>query len=300
MAKLGFLGLGIMGYPMARNLLKKGHEVAVWSFTSSKTAALQAEAGAVPCATPREVAAQSDVIFLCVGDTAMAQDVILGKDGLIEGAASGSTIVDTSTILPSASIAIANKLAEKNIQFLGAPVTGSKPGAEGGTLTFMVGGDKAVYESVKPYMEAMGSNFYYCGEQGAGLHAKLSQNLILSNLLQAFNEGMILCAKAGVDPEMMLDILNNSAARSGLVAFKAPYVFARNFETNFSIKWMHKDVGLMLQSGDEQGVPLPLTGLTQQLLKAAIAEGYGDEDICASIKVLERITGVEVKKSEKQ
>ena len=110
---------------------------------------------------------------------------------------------------------------------------------------------------------------------------------------------MILCSKAGVDPELMLDILNNSAARSGLVAFKAPYVFARNFETNFSIKWMHKDVGLMLQSGDELGVPLPLTGLTQQLLKAAVAEGYGDEDICASIKVLERIAGVEVKKSEK-
>ncbi len=299
MAKLGFLGLGIMGYPMARNLLKKGHEVAVWSFTSSKAKALQAEAGAVPCATPREVAAASEVIFLCVGDTDMAETVILGKDGLIEGASAGSTIVDTSTIAPSASLAIAEALAAKGIRFLGAPVTGSKPGAEGGTLTFMVGGDKDVYESVKPYMEAMGSNFYYCGLQGAGLHAKLSQNLILSNLLQAFNEGMILCSKAGVDPELMLDILNNSAARSGLVAFKAPYVFSRNFETNFSIKWMHKDVGLMLQSGDEQGVPLPLTGLTQQLLKAAIAEGYGDEDICASIKVLERIAGVQVKKSEK-
>ncbi|MCW5965082.1 MAG: NAD(P)-dependent oxidoreductase [Bryobacterales bacterium] len=300
MAKLGFLGLGIMGYPMARNLLKKGHTVAVWSHTSAKGEALKAEAGAVPCATPREVAAQADVIFLCVGDTEMAEHVILGKDGLIEGAAPGSTIVDTSTIAPSMSVAIANALAEKSIQFLGAPVTGSKPGAEGGTLTFMVGGEQAVYEKAKPYMEAMGANFYYCGGQGAGLHAKLTQNLILSNLLQAFNEGMILCSKAGVDPELMLDILNNSAARSGLVAFKAPYVFARNFETNFSIKWMHKDVGLMLQSGDEQGVPLPLTGLTQQMLKAAIAEGYGDEDICASIKVLERIAGVEVKKSEKQ
>jgi 3-hydroxyisobutyrate dehydrogenase-like beta-hydroxyacid dehydrogenase len=299
MAKLGFLGLGIMGYPMARNLLKKGHDVAVWSKTTSKTEALRDEAGAFVCVSPREVAAHSEVTFLCVGDTAMAQDVILGKDGLIEGAATGSVIVDTSTIAPSASIAIANALQEKGIQFLGAPVTGSRPGAEGGTLTFMVGGDRAVYDRVMPFMEAMGSQFYYCGEQGAGLHAKLSQNLILSNLLQAFNEGMILCSKAGVDPELMLDILNNSAARSGLVAFKAPYVFARNFETNFSIKWMHKDVGLMLQSGDEMDVPLPLTGLTQQILKAAVAEGYGDEDICASIKVLERIAGVEVKKSEK-
>lgn len=299
MANLGFVGLGIMGYPMARNLLKHGHQVAVWSKTSEKMEALQAEAGAIPCRCPQDVAAQSDVMFLCVGDTAMAEEVILGHHGLIEGAAPGSTIVDTSTIAPSASVAIAGKLAEKGIQFLGAPVTGSKPGAEGGTLTFMVGGERHVYDNVKPYMEVMGTNFYFCGGQGAGLHAKLTQNLILSNLLQAFNEGMILCTKAGVDPEMMLDILNNSAARSGLVAFKAPYVFARNFETNFSVKWMHKDVGLMLQSGDELGVPLPLTGLTQQMLKAAVAEGYGDEDICASIKVLERIAGVEVKKSEK-
>jgi 3-hydroxyisobutyrate dehydrogenase-like beta-hydroxyacid dehydrogenase len=299
MAKLGFLGLGIMGYPMAHNLLKKGHEVAVWSHTASKAEALAAEAGAVPCATPRDVAAQSEVTFLCVGDTEMAEQVILGENGLAAGAAPGSIIVDTSTIAPSASVAIAEKLAAKEIDFLGAPVTGSKPGAEGGTLTFMVGGDKAVYEKVKPYIEAMGTQFYYCGGQGAGLHAKLTQNLILSNLLQAFNEGMVLCAKAGIDPELMLDILNNSAARSGLVAFKAPYVFARNFETNFSIKWMHKDVGLMLRSGDEQGVPLPLTGLTHQLLKAAIAKGYGEEDICASIKVLEGFAGVEVKKSAK-
>lgn len=299
MAKLGFLGLGIMGYPMARNLLKQGHEVAVWSFTASKTEALRAEAGALPCATPRAVAEASEVVFLCVGDTEMAETVILGKDGLVEGAAPGSIIVDTSTIAPSASVAIAQALEAKGIHFLGAPVTGSKPGAEGGTLTFMVGGEQQVYLRAKPYMEAMGANFYYCGGHGAGLHAKLTQNLILSNLLQAFNEGMVLCAKSGVDPQLMLDILNNSAARSGLVAFKAPYVFSRNFETNFSIKWMHKDVGLMLQSGDEQGVPLPLTALTQQMLKSAIAEGYGDEDICASIKVLERIAGVEVKKSEK-
>jgi 3-hydroxyisobutyrate dehydrogenase-like beta-hydroxyacid dehydrogenase len=298
-AKLGFLGLGIMGYPMARNLLKKGHDVAVWSKTASKKDKLRDEAGAVVCATPREVAAHAEVTFLCVGDTEMAREVILGADGLIEGAATGSVIVDTSTIAPSSSLAIAEALKAKGVHFLGAPVTGSKPGAEGGTLTFMVGGERAIYDRVMPFMEAMGSQFYYCGEQGAGLHAKLTQNLILSNLLQAFNEGMILCAKAGVDPELMLDILNNSAARSGLVAFKAPYVFARNFETNFSIKWMHKDVGLMLQSGDEMNVPLPLTGLTQQMLKAAVAEGYGDEDICASIKVLERIAGVEVKKSEK-
>lgn len=299
MAELGFLGLGIMGYPMARNLLTKGNAVAVWSHTSSKAEKLASEAGAVVCTSPEEVAAKADVIFLCVGDTAMAEEVILGENGLIQGAKPGSVIVDTSTIAPSKSVAIAEKLAAKGVDFLGAPVTGSKPGAEGGTLTFMVGGDEAVYQKVKPLMEQMGTQFYYCGGHGAGLHAKLSQNLILSNLLQAFNEGLVLCTKAGVDPELMLEILNNSAARSGLVAFKAPFVFARNFETNFSIKWMHKDVGLMLESGDLQDVPLPLTSLTHQLLKAAIAEGYGDEDICASIKVLERLGDVTVQKSKK-
>ena len=298
-ANLGFLGLGIMGYPMARNLLSKGNRVAVWSKTTAKVDRLVSDHGAVACATPAEVAAQSDITFLCVGDTKMAEEVILGDGGLIAGASAGSVIVDTSTILPSTSVAIAEKLGAKGVEFLGAPVTGSKPGAEGGTLTFMVGGDEAVYQRVKPFMEQMGTQFYYCGGQGAGLHAKLSQNLILSNLLQAFNEGMVLCTKAGIDPELMLEILNNSAARSGLVAFKAPFVFARNFETNFSIKWMHKDVGLMVESAGEQDVPVPLTGLTHQLLKAAIAEGYGEEDICASIKVLERIAGVTVQKSKK-
>jgi len=142
----------------------------------------------------------------------------------------------------------------------------------------------------------MGKQLYYCGGPGMGLHAKLTQNLILSNLLQAFNEGLVLSTKAGIDPELMLEILNNSAARSGLIAFKAPYVFARNFETNFSLKWMHKDVGLALESGKQLAVPLPLTGLTQQMFQVALARGYGDEDFCSAIKVLEAWAGVEVKR----
>jgi 3-hydroxyisobutyrate dehydrogenase/2-hydroxy-3-oxopropionate reductase len=199
-------------------------------------------------------------------------------------------------VAPSYARRAAATLAEKGAEFLDAPVTGSKPGAEGGTLTFMVGGNQAVYEKVKPFMELMGKRFYYCGGTGLGLHAKLTQNLILSNLLQAFNEGMVLATKAGVDPELMLDILDNSAAKSGLVSFKAPYVFRRDFSTNFSVRWMHKDIGLMLETGNEMDVPLPLTALTQQLFRAAIAEGVGEDDICSTIKVLERLAGVEVKK----
>jgi 3-hydroxyisobutyrate dehydrogenase-like beta-hydroxyacid dehydrogenase len=299
MAKLGFLGLGIMGYPMARNLLGAGHEVAVWSHTTAKTRQLAEEAKASPCKTPRDVAAAAEVVFLCVGDTAMSEKVTLGKDGLIEGARAGCVIVDCSTIAPSYARRAASALSAKGVHFLDAPCTGSKPGAEGGTLTFMIGGDPKIYQEVKPYLEPMGKQLYYCGGTGLGLHAKLTQNLVLSNLLEAFNEGLVLSTKAGVDPELMLDILNNSAARSGLVSFKAPFVFRRDFSTNFSVRWMHKDIGLMLETGNELGVPLPLTGLTQQIFRATIARGNGDEDICSTIKLLEELAGVEVKASKK-
>ena len=294
MAKLGFLGLGIMGYPMARNLLRAGHEVALWSHTEAKARELAAAENGVFCATPARVGEFAECTFVCVGNTTMSERVILGDAGVIEGAAPGSVVVDASTIAPARSRFIGEQLAAKGIHFLGAPCTGSKPGAEKGTLTFMVGGDRAVFERVRPYFEPMGKRLYYCGGPGLGLSAKLSQNLILSNLMQAFNEGMVLSTKAGVDPELMIEILDNSAAKSGLVSFKAPYVFDRNFETNFSTKWMHKDIGLMLETGQELNVPLPLTGLTQQLFQAALAKGYADEDMCSTIKVLEELAGVEV------
>src|SRR6202040_3218289 len=155
MAKLGFLGLGIMGGPMALRLIEAGHQVALWSFSEKKVAAL-ADKGGIACATPAEVARQSDCTFLCVGDTEMSRSVILGADGLVEGAAAKSIIVDCSTIAPSASRAIAAELAKKDVSFLDAPCTGSKAGAEGGTLTFMVGGPKVIFEKVRPYFEIMG------------------------------------------------------------------------------------------------------------------------------------------------
>lgn len=286
-----------MGYPMARNLLDAGHEVALWSHTAAKAGELAKRGKGAAYRTPAEVAEKSECVFLCVGDSSMSESVILGPDGVVQGAKPGAVVVDASTVSPSLSRRIGDKLKEKGVDFLDAPCTGSKPGAEGGTLTFMIGGDQTVYEKIKPYLEPMGKQLYYCGGPGMGLHAKLSQNLILSNILQAFNEGMVLASKAGVNPELMLDILNNSAAKSGLIAFKAPFVFRRDFSTAFSVKWMHKDIGLMLESANELQVPLPLTGLTQQMFRAAIAKGYGEEDICSTIKVLEEIAGVEVKSS---
>jgi 3-hydroxyisobutyrate dehydrogenase-like beta-hydroxyacid dehydrogenase len=295
MAKLGFLGLGLMGYPMARNLLRAGHEVALWSHNGEKARRLAGEAGGKACDTPRQVAENADFIFLCVGDTSMARETILGADGIVHGAKSGTVVADASTISPSESRRIGEALKAKGVDFLDAPCTGSTPGAEGGTLTFMVGGDQAVFDKTKPFLEAMGKRLYYCGGPGMGLQAKLSQNLILCNLAMAFNEGMVLAAKGGVDPKLMLDILDNSAAKSGLISYKAPFVFRRDFGANFSTKWMHKDIGLMLESGKELGVPLVLTGLTHQIFQSAISAGHGDEDFCSVIKVLEELAGVEVK-----
>ena len=293
MAKLGFLGLGIMGAPMARALMRAGHDVAVWSHSEGK-AALLAKEGATACASPAEVAKRSECVFLCVGNTEMSREVILGKDGLAAGKSGALTIVDCSTISPAESRKVAAELAQKGIEFLDAPCSGSKGGAESATLTFMVGGDKQVFERVKPYLEAMGKQFYYCGVSGMGLQAKLSQNLILGNLLQAFNEGFVLSTKAGVDPQMMLDIINNSAAKSGLVALKAPLIFERKFDPIFSVKWLEKDMGLMLESAAENNVPAPLTALSRELYRAAIAQGYGDDDIGGSIRVLEKLAGCEV------
>ena len=297
MAQLGFLGLGIMGYPMAQHLLAAGHEVALWSHTSSKTKELAKEGKGTACATPREVAERADYIFYCVGDTDMAREITLGKNGLLEGIRKGSITCDCSTISPATSKQIGVAFTAKGAHFLESPVTGSKPGAEKGTLTFMIGGDPAVYERAKPYMELMGKLFYYCGGPGMGLAAKLTQNLMGATIYQAFSEGMVLATKAGVKPELMLEIIENSAARSGLASFKAPFVLNRDFTPNFSTKWMHKDIGMALEAGKALQVPLPVSALTHQMLGATIARGWGDDDFCSAIRVLEELSGTVVKKS---
>jgi len=284
-----------MGYPMARNLLRAGHRVALWSNTASKAKQLAEEEKGIACDSPKQVAEQSEFVFLCVGDTKMSEEVLTGESGVIEGAVPGTVVADASTISPSASRAIGQKLASKGIHYLDAPCTGSTPGATAGTLTFMIGGAREVFDKTKPFLEIIGKQFYYCGEAGCGLEAKLTQNLILSNIMQAFNEGIVLSTKAGIAPELMLEILNNSAAKSGLISYKAPFVFKRDFTTNFSTKWMHKDIGLALDSAEEQGVPLPLTSLTRQMFQAAISEGYGELDMCSTIQVMERWAGIQVK-----
>lgn len=285
-----------MGKPMAEHLLGGGHDVAVWSHTCSKAKDLAAAHGAAQyCETPEEVGAFADCVFLCVGDSAMSEEVLTGEDGVLAGASSGTVVADCSTIGPSTARRIAGKFEAKGCHYLDSPCTGSTPGAKSGTLTFMIGGDKAVFDRTRPYFECMGKNLYYCGGLGMGLHAKLSQNLVLANMLQGFVEGMVLATKAGVPPELMFEILDNSAAKSGLIAFKAPPLFKRDFDAAFPLKWMRKDIGLMLESGRELGVPLPATGLVHELFSAGVAKGHGDEDIIAAVKLFEELAGVVVK-----
>jgi 3-hydroxyisobutyrate dehydrogenase-like beta-hydroxyacid dehydrogenase len=295
-AQLGFLGLGTMGYPMAAHLIAAGHEVALWSHSSNKVKNLAKGPNATACDTPKEVAERADFIFYCVGDSEMASRITLGPGGLLEGVRRGSVIADCSTISPAVSREIGAAFAAKGAHFLDAPCTGSKPGAEKATLTFMVGGDQAAFEKARQYFEVMGKVFYYCGAAGQGLQAKLTQNLILANIMQAFAEGMVLATKGGIEPALMLDILDNSAAKSGLISFKAPFILARDFRTNFATKWMAKDVGLALESGKALHVPLPATALTEQMLRAAVAKGWGDDDFCSTIRVLEEWSGIVVQK----
>ena len=297
MAQLGFLGLGIMGYRMAGHLLKAGHDVALWSHTGSKAQQLAKTGKGIAVATPREVAERADVIFYCVGDTAMARQITVGPGGLIEAVRKDAIICDCSSIAPEASIDLSKAFSAKGAHFLDSPVTGSTGGAEKATLTFMIGGDKAVFERAKPYMEIMGKLFYYCGPAGQGLKAKVTQNLVGASILQCFAEGLVLATKAGIAPELMIEILENSAAKSGLASYKAPFILNRDFTTNFSAKWMHKDVGFALELAKSLDLPLPTSAVTHQMLQATIAKGWGDDDFCSAIRVLEDWAKIVVKKS---
>ena len=283
-----------MGAPMAQHLLGAGHEVALWSNQAAKAKELAKQGQGTACATPKQVAERADVIFYCVGDSAMSRSVALDPDGLLAGIRPGSIVADCSTIAPEVSREIGAAFAAGGAHFLDSPCTGSRPGAEQATLTFMIGGELAAFEKAKPYFEAMGKTFYHCGASGQGLQAKLTQNLVLASIMQAFAEGMVLAAKGGIAPKLMLEILNNSAAKSGLISYKAPFILARDFHTNFATKWMAKDIGLALETAKAMDVPLPLTAITEQMLRVTIAKGMGDEDFCSLIRVVEEWAGVVV------
>lgn len=291
---LGFVGLGIMGFPMAENLLRAGHPLTVYNRTRRKADELAGQ-GAAVASSPVEVARRATVIFLCVGDSAAVSEV---AESLLESIQPGSLVVDCSTISPSVSRSIAERFRSRGAEFLDAPCTGSKTGATNATLTFMVGGDQKAFERAKPYLSAMGQKIFHVGPLGMGLQVKLTQNLIGALTCQAMVEGFVLARKAGIPPSLVLEILNASVARNPLIDGKMRLVLERKFEpAHFSLKWMYKDIDLMLESGRELNVPLPVTALVHELFGASIAAGHGEEDFASAITLLETLAGVEVSDS---
>lgn len=291
---IGFIGLGIMGQPMALNLVKAGHKVAVFNRTAGKAGELE-KAGARVASSPADAARDASFVMTIVSDSAAMEEVTLGKGGLIESIREGAILVDSSTISPVVSRKLACHVAGRHAQMLDAPVTGSKHGAEKGELTFMIGGERAALDRAMPLLQLMGKKHIYCGQNGAGLSAKLAQNVIQAAMVETFCEGFVLATKAGVKPESMFEIIQSSMARASLTDFKAPFIFKGDFTTYFPLKWMHKDLRLAMEAADAQNVVMPAAAAVKEIYGAAKAEGRGEMDYAAVVTVLEDIAGVKVR-----
>jgi 3-hydroxyisobutyrate dehydrogenase-like beta-hydroxyacid dehydrogenase len=223
------------------------------------------------------------------------EEVVLGQGGVLEAVRSGAVLIDSSTISPAASRRLAGHLAAKGAAMLDAPVTGSKHGAEKGELTFMIGGEREVLERAMPVLTVLGKRHIYCGPQGLGLSAKLAMNAILATMVEIFAEGFVMAKKAGVPPSTLLEIMQSSLARSGIIDFKAPFVFRGDFTPYFPLKLMHKDLELAMEAAYAQGTPMPATAAVKEVYGAARAQGQGDQDYVAVIRFLEGLAGVEVR-----
>ncbi len=291
---IGFIGLGIMGQPMALNLVKAGYAVTAFNRTRSKAELLE-RAGAHIAPTPAQAASQADVVLTIVSDTAAMEEIVNGKDGILATIRPGTVLIDSSTISPVASRRFAGALDARGASMLDAPVTGSKHGAEKGELTFMIGGDRNTLERVMPILKVLGKKHIYCGRQSLGLAAKLAQNAIQATMVEVFCEGFVLAAKAGVQPQTMFEIIQSSLARSNLTDFKAPFIFKGDFTPYFPLRLMRKDLELALEAAYAQNVPMPTTAAVKEVYSAAQAQGKGDLDYAAVITFLEELAGVKVR-----
>src|SRR5437868_14308177 len=288
--RVAFLGLGIMGRSMAANLVKAGHEVAVWNRTPGK----QVE-GARVAATPAEAATGAEVVWMCVSDTQAVEQVLFGAEGVQNSLTSGMIGVDSSTISPSATQDFAQRLRSRGVDYVDAPVTGSKIGAENASLIFIVGGDEAVIERVKPLFDAMGKQVFRMGETGKGQAAKLVMNLQIALIFEGFAEALTLATKLGVNTEALISVVQASMIRSGVVDYKAPFILKRDFSPNFPLRLMHKDIHLALDAAREARVKLPGLETVEEVYDLASEEGHSDLDYAATLTLLEKWAGVEVK-----
>jgi len=286
---VAYLGLGIMGQRMAANLIKAGHEVRVWNRTPRPLE------GAQSAATPAEAVQGAEVVWMCVSDTAAVERVLFGPDGAESGLKPGMVVVDSSTISPSATVRFAERVRAKGADYVDAPVTGSKVAAADGTLVFMAGASEELIARLQPLFSAMGKTVVRMGDTGKGQAAKLAVNLQVAIIYEGFAEGLMLATKLGVAPERLIELIQSSMVRSGVVDYKAPFVLRHDFTPNFPLRLMRKDIGLMLGAAKEMRVKLPALETVQEIYDIADEEALSDLDYAATLTLLEKWAGIEVK-----
>jgi 2-hydroxy-3-oxopropionate reductase len=295
MAKIGFIGLGIMGKPMVKNLLKAGHEVVVYDVVPAGVQEVVA-AGAKAAASSKAVAEQCALIITMVPNSPHVKAAILGPNGVLEGAKAGSLVVDMSSIDPTVSKEVGAELAKKKIRFVDAPVSGGEPKAVDGTLSIMCGGAKADFDEAFPIMKCMGASVVLCGAVGAGNVTKLANQIVVALNIAALSEAMVLATKAGVDPQLVFDAIKGGLAGSTVMNAKAPMMLDRNIKPGFRINLHIKDLDNAMAAGHAVGVPLPLTGQAREIMEALKIDGMGDADHSAIVRYYEKLAKAEVKK----
>jgi len=297
--QVGFIGIGVMGRPMTLNLLKAKHNVTAFARHPEKPAVQEIiNAGAKLAPSSRAVAMASDIVITMLPNSPEVEEVVAGRQGLLEGARKGLIIIDMSTIAPSISRKLAQQASVQGVHFLDAPVSGGSQGAINGTLTIMVGGERDIFEQARPVLEAMGKkeNIFHVGSNGAGEIIKLVNNVLCGAIAAAISESFVLGVKAGADVDTMARIIGVSTGASWQLANQFPLrAFNGSFQPGFMTDLLHKDLGLALDLAAENAVPAAMTALTRQMYEMARAEGYGREDYTSVMKVLEQMAGVEVR-----
>ncbi len=298
MAKIGFIGLGIMGKPMSKNLLKAGYSLVVYS-RSAATVNELVQAGAQGADSPREVAEQADAIITMLPNSPEVKEVVLGKNGLIEGMRPNAMLIDMTSLDPLVSREIAARLAAKNIRMMDAPVSGGEPKAIAGTLSIMVGCRQEDFDEFLPILKAMGSSAVRCGEAGAGNVTKLANQIIVAANIAAVSEALVLAAKAGVNPELVFQAIRGGLAGSAALEAKAPLMMDRNFVPGFRINLHIKDLNNVLNTAKGISAPTPLTESVMQMMLSLRDDGMGDDDHSALVKFYEKHAGIELRREQK-
>jgi len=288
MANLGFIGLGIMGKPMAGHLVKAGHRVRVYDLNPEPIRELSAR-GAEACRSCKEVAEKSDVIILMVPDTPDVEKVLFGREGVAEGVKKGSVVVDMSSISPIATRGFAEKLHGLGVEMLDAPVSGGQVGAENATLSIMVGGKPEIFEKIKPFFEMMGKNIVHIGNHGDGQTCKVANQIVVALTIEAVSEALIFASKAGADPRKVRQALLGGFAQSRILDMHGERMINRSFKPGFRIQLHRKDLNLALQAARQLGLSLPSTAMAQELFNAVVAQEGDQLDHSAMVLALEKL-----------